>query len=268
MPTAPCQHISRLTESTIALRRHSSKCMMICLRPQTMDRCRLCLLDLTAEFDTVDHELLLARLERTFGVRSRVLAWFKSYVTGRTYCVIYAGASSSIKQVICSAPHGSVLGPLLFLLYTADLADLAAKHGVTLYDFADYTQVYMHCEFHNMATSRDVLKRCIQDIGHWMSTNLGLELDILSRLTDGGPRLVLDTEVIDASSFTCLLGMTFTPDLCLEKHASIVSGRCFFSATPVATCTTFSRLGSGIDAQTCIRLQLGWLLQLFNGGNT
>ena len=98
-----------------------------------MDRCRLfCLLDLTAAFDTVDHELLLTRLEQTFGVRGQVLAWFKSYLTERTYCVIYAEASSFIKQVTCSVPQGSVLGSLLFLLYTADLADLAAKHGVML----------------------------------------------------------------------------------------------------------------------------------------
>ena len=49
-----------------------------------------------------------------------------------------------------------------------------------------------------------------------------------SKLTDDGPRLVLSTEVIDASSYACLLGVTFTPDLCLEKSALIVSGRCFF----------------------------------------
>ena len=128
----------------------------------------LCFMDLTAAFDTVGHELQLTRLERTFGIRGRVLAWFKSYLTGSTYCVIYAGASSSIKQVTCSVPQGSVLGPLLFLLYTADLADLAAKHGVMLYAFADDTQLCIHCEFHNMATSKDVLERCIQDIGHWM----------------------------------------------------------------------------------------------------
>ena len=184
--------------------------------------------------------LLLERLERTFGVQGRVLAWFRSYLTERTYWVIYAGVSSSVEQVTCSVPQGSVLGPLLFLLYTADLADLAAKHGVTLYAFADDTQLYIHCDFHNMATSRDVLERCIQDIGHWILANrLKLNPDktellwtgtrhSLSRLADGGPRLVLGTEVIDASSFACLLGETFTSDLCLEKHASFVSGRCFF----------------------------------------
>ena len=136
-----------------------------------MDRCRLCLLDLTAAFDTVVHELLLARLERTFGVRDRVLAWFRSYLTGRTYCVIYAGAASSIKQVTCSVVQGSVLGPLLFVLYMANLADLAAMHDVTLYAFVDDTQLYIHYEFHNMATSMDVLEHCIQNIGHWMSAN-------------------------------------------------------------------------------------------------
>ena len=50
----------------------------------------------------------------------------------------------------------------------------------------------------------------------------------LNRLTGSGPRLVLGTETLDASTSTCLLGVTFTPDLCMEKHASIVSGRCFF----------------------------------------
>ena len=130
----------------------------------------VCLLDLTAAFDTVDHELLLARLERTFCVPGRVLTWFKSYSTGRTYCVIYVGASSSIKQMTCSVPQGSVLGPLFFLLYTADLSD-GSQAWRNVYAFASDTHLYIHCEFHNMATLRDVLERCIQDIGNWMSAN-------------------------------------------------------------------------------------------------
>ena len=144
---------------------------------------------------------------------------------------------SSMKQVTCSVPQGSVLRSLLFLLYTAILQTWQPSM-VWRYVFADDTQVYIHCEFHNMAPSRDVLERCIQDIGHLMSANsLKLNPDKtellwtgtrhnLSRLTDGEPRLVLGTEVIDTSA--CLHEVTFTPDLYLEKHASIVSGKCFF----------------------------------------
>ena len=158
---------------------------------------------------------MIGAAQGIFGVRCRVIVWFKSYVTGRTYCVNYAGASSSIKQVTCFVPQGSVIGPLLLLLYTVNLSDLATKQDVTLYAFADDTQVYNHCEVHNMATSRDVSERCIQEIGHWMSANcLKLNQDKtellwtgtrhrLSRLTDCGPRLVLGTEVIDASSSAC-----------------------------------------------------------------
>ena len=75
----------------------------------------LCLRDLTAAFDTVDHELLLLRLERQFGLRGAVLQWFRSYLTGRTFQVVYDGCLSAIVQVLCSVRQGSVLGPRLFI---------------------------------------------------------------------------------------------------------------------------------------------------------
>jgi len=89
----------------------------------------LCLLDLTAAFDTVNHELLLLRLERQFGLRGTALMWFPSYLSGRTYRVMYAGGTSSVVFIVCSVPQGSVLGPILFVLYVADLADIINPVG-------------------------------------------------------------------------------------------------------------------------------------------
>jgi len=84
----------------------------------------LCLLDLTAAFDTVDHELLLMRLKHQFSLRGTALMWFRSYLSGSTYRVVYAGGTSSVVCIVCSVPQGSVLGPILFVLYVADLADI------------------------------------------------------------------------------------------------------------------------------------------------
>ena len=77
---------------------------------------------LSTAFDSVDHELLLRRLEFRFGFTGDVLEWTKSYLTKRT-TVIYRAQKSSEVELECSVPQGSVLGPLLFILYTAELAD-------------------------------------------------------------------------------------------------------------------------------------------------
>ena len=67
----------------------------------------LCLLDLTAAFDTVYHGLMMLRLERQFGLHGVVLDWFRSYLFGRTYRVIHSGKTSYTVHVICSVPQGS-----------------------------------------------------------------------------------------------------------------------------------------------------------------
>ena len=105
----------------------------------------VCLLDLTAAFDTVNHELLLLRLKRQFGLRGTVLQWFRSYLPGRSFQVLYGGSMSSIVYILCSVPQGSVLGPRLFILYSTDLEDIAKEHCVTIHSFADDTQLYLHC---------------------------------------------------------------------------------------------------------------------------
>ena len=105
----------------------------------------LCLLDLSAAFDTVDHDLLMLRLERQFGIHGVALEWFRSYLHGRSYRVIYGGSTSAMVYVVCSVPQGSVLGPRLFIMYTADLSEVVKKHDVNIHAFADDTQFYRHC---------------------------------------------------------------------------------------------------------------------------
>jgi len=96
-------------------------------------------LDLSSAFDTVDHDILLTRLSRSFGVCGNVLSWMRRYLSGRTYTVRFGGTESS--SMLCGVPQGSVLGPLLFVLYTADLVVIADRHGVNSHFYADDSQL-------------------------------------------------------------------------------------------------------------------------------
>ena len=131
----------------------------------------LCLLDLSAAFDTVDHDLLLLRLERQFGIRGVVLQWFRSYLHDRSYRVIYGGSTSAVIIIVCSVPQGSVLGPRLFIMYTADLSEVVKQHDVNINVFADDTQLYQHSFSDEMAPTVARLERCLRDVSHWMSAN-------------------------------------------------------------------------------------------------
>jgi len=106
------------------------------------------------------------RLELQFGLRGVVLPWFRLYLTGRSFRVAHDGRMSSTVHISCCVPQGSVLGPRLFILYAADLADKAEEHDVTLHAFADDTQLYLHCRREDMTPAIKRLEHCISDFGH------------------------------------------------------------------------------------------------------
>ena len=131
----------------------------------------LIMLDLSSAFDTVDFNVLLCRLETNFGVTGLPLSWFKSYLSNRRQYIKISNTSSSPNTLQCGVPQGSVLGPLLFSIYTSPLGKIIMKYGLSYHLYADDTQLYMSflpTESHKAAFS---INKCLDEIKLWMYSN-------------------------------------------------------------------------------------------------
>ena len=105
------------------------------------DHALLGLLNLSAACDTVDHAVLAERLSRTYGIRSTALDWLWSYLCDRRQTIIHDGVLSSVCSLCCGVPQGFLLGPLLFLLYTVDLGEIAASLGLSSHFYNNDSQL-------------------------------------------------------------------------------------------------------------------------------
>ncbi|MBM3206904.1 MAG: reverse transcriptase family protein, partial [Candidatus Staskawiczbacteria bacterium] len=145
-------------------------------------------LDIKKAFDTVDHKLLLDKLER-MGVRGIVLDWIKSYLERRKQYVTYNKKNSDLLDVVCGVPQGSVLGPLLFILYINDISAVSQKLKLVL--FADDTNIFYSAS--SPEKLLDVLHREMNNIKMWFDTNkLSLNLEKTKLMLFGSHRKSVD----------------------------------------------------------------------------
>ena len=110
----------------------------------------LALLDLSTAFDTIDHSLLLSRLQTIFGISGTVLSWFQSYLLDHSQTVCVKGASSKPPILSFGVPQGSVLWPILFVLYASPVSDVVSRHTMSDESFADDTQVHQSAPIDGM----------------------------------------------------------------------------------------------------------------------
>jgi hypothetical protein len=158
-------------------RGHSTETLLLRLMSDlhgAMDRGQvtlLALLDVSAAFDTVDHHILLTRLSTTYGITGQALAWMSSYLDGRTMRVEMGEDGSQWTLVEYGVPQGSVLGPLLYILYTADLATILSSSGLQSHQFADDLQMYQSCRPGDSSTCVAAIYTALQEVRRWMSSN-------------------------------------------------------------------------------------------------
>ena len=131
-------------------------------------------LDLSKAFDTLDHDILLHKLQY-YGITGTVLDWFRSYLTERYQFVDYNGASSSMKVLTTGVLQGSILGPLLFIIYMNDIHTISNNLNFILY--ADDTTLtsplcsFTYGGYHDINRVSTLINSEITKISEWLSVN-------------------------------------------------------------------------------------------------
>ena len=170
---------------------HSTETALTCIHDDILDE----LLMKSSAFDTIDHDMLLSRLQKYIGLRDTALNWFRSYLSQRQQSVLINGVKSKTVPLSCGLPQGSVLGPILFTIYLLPLGDIIRKHGLKFHMYADDCQLYTSF---SMSTNEAVssMQMAIDEIHAWYATNMLKLNDDKTEMLVIGPDTVLSQNFV------------------------------------------------------------------------
>jgi hypothetical protein len=195
----------------------------------------LIMLDLSAAFDTIDHQTLLKRFERVFGISGHALEWVSSYLCDRYQVVAIDSELSKPVLLQHGVPQGSVLGPKKYTMYTKPLGDLIQRYGLHYHFYADDTQLYVSFKPNNDIEKNEALElieKCLTDIESWMHKNmLKLNADkteVMLFLSKHNAKVMEDVSVnvgdsaITSTSSVKNLGVIFDANMNMEQQVNNV----------------------------------------------
>ncbi|MGL1889690.1 MAG: reverse transcriptase domain-containing protein [Reichenbachiella sp.] len=178
-------------------------------------------LDLKKAFDTVSHKILLRKLH-AYGIRGNILKWFASYLSNRSQYVVYDGRCSQTDSIECGVPQGSILGPLLFIVYMNDICNVSEFLYTILY--ADDTCVVANGQDYKRLIAE--LNNALDNLSIWLKANkLSLNAQKTfymvfhrARIKDHNVHLYMDNEALSGTKVFKYLGLLIDDKLKWTHH--------------------------------------------------